>query len=381
MLSYAAAPVAVAALRRSAPGMSRPFRVRALAVLGPLSFIVAALIVYWSRWETLSWLLGLQVVMFAGYVLYRLPSREGRAQLLRQVQCSAWLIAFYLMVMLVSYLGSFGGIGAIAHPWDTLAVAVPTPCMMGRARIAPRTRAGRRRRLRTTAARGRKGGGEMGKTRSWCWRCARAGWRRRRCWPAIAPGGPARTVDRADPRRLAGHVVGRRPQDDSGGFFSAMTRWLTQSAGLRSCRIARALAAAGGGEHAPTQLPFDSSGSRTTARRSRSPRTRRAGAARWPAAWRRCRHGRDITRLRRGARLAVPADNQPRRSPDGRHEALVEDGRVLVRRTIMHRVPCRGRRRRRSTIRRPSHGPQFARLALPGAPGRPPRGGARRAAH
>jgi len=124
MLSYAAAPVAVAALRRSAPGLARPFRVRALAMLGPLSFIVAALIVYWSRWETLSWLLGLQVVMFAAYVLYRLPSQAGRAKLLRQVQCSLWLIVFYLLVMAVSYLGTFGGIAAITHPWDTLLVAV-----------------------------------------------------------------------------------------------------------------------------------------------------------------------------------------------------------------------------------------------------------------
>ncbi|MEZ0472166.1 APC family permease [Luteimonas salinilitoris] len=123
MLSYAAAPVTVASLRRSAPHLARPFRVRVLALLGPLSFIVAALIVYWSRWQTLSWLLGLQVVMFAAYVLYKLPSKEGRARLLRQVQCSLWLIVFYVLVMAVSYLGTFGGTGAIAHPWDTLAVA------------------------------------------------------------------------------------------------------------------------------------------------------------------------------------------------------------------------------------------------------------------
>lgn len=31
---------------------------------------------------------------------------------------------FFLLVMAVSYLGTFGGTGAIAHPWDTLCVAV-----------------------------------------------------------------------------------------------------------------------------------------------------------------------------------------------------------------------------------------------------------------
>ncbi len=124
VLSYAIAPVTVAALRRSAPELPRPFFVKGLGVLGPLSFIVAALIVYWSTWATLSWLLGLQVLVFALYVLYKLPSRAARPRLLRQVRSSAWLIAFYLLVMGVSYLGTFGGIGAIAHPWDTLCVAV-----------------------------------------------------------------------------------------------------------------------------------------------------------------------------------------------------------------------------------------------------------------
>ncbi|MEQ4576926.1 MAG: APC family permease [Gammaproteobacteria bacterium] len=123
VLSYAVAPVTVAALRRSAPALARPFRVSAFGVIGPLSFVIAALIVYWSTWKTLSWLLGLQVLAFAAYVAYRLPSREARPRLLRQVRGSSWLIGFYVLVMAVSYLGTFGGIGAIAHPWDTLAVA------------------------------------------------------------------------------------------------------------------------------------------------------------------------------------------------------------------------------------------------------------------
>ncbi|WP_369933239.1 APC family permease [Xanthomonas tesorieronis] len=124
VLSYAVAPVTVAALRRSAPQLPRPFLLRGFAVLGPLSFIVAALIVYWSTWSTLSWLLGLQVAMFALYVLYKLPSAAGRAQLWRQVRGALWLIGFFVLVLLVSYLGTFGGTGQIAHPWDTLSVAV-----------------------------------------------------------------------------------------------------------------------------------------------------------------------------------------------------------------------------------------------------------------
>jgi hypothetical protein len=40
-----------------------------------------------------------------------------------QVRSSAWLIAFYALIILVSYLGSFGGIGVLGHPADTLVVA------------------------------------------------------------------------------------------------------------------------------------------------------------------------------------------------------------------------------------------------------------------
>ncbi|MGE8369039.1 APC family permease [Cupriavidus sp.] len=124
VLSYAVAPVTVAALRRNAPGLRRPFRVRWLAVLGPLSFIVAALIVYWSGWGTVSWLLGLQIAMFAVYLLCRRAVPTHRLGLAQQVKSSLWLIAFYVLIIVASYLGSFGGIGAIGHPWDTALVAL-----------------------------------------------------------------------------------------------------------------------------------------------------------------------------------------------------------------------------------------------------------------
>ena len=123
VLSYAVAPVTVAALRRSAPDMPRPFRVRGFGVLGPLSFVVAALIVYWSGWSVLCWLLRLQVVLFASYVAYQAWRRVGRDVLARDVRCSAWLIGFYLLMIVASWLGSFGGRALIAGPWDSLLAA------------------------------------------------------------------------------------------------------------------------------------------------------------------------------------------------------------------------------------------------------------------
>ena len=124
VLSYAVAPITVAALRRSAPELPRPFLVRGFSILGPLSFIVAALIVYWSGWATVSWLLGLQVLLFFVYVVWRRRSLVHRAGVMQDVRSSLWLIAFYALTMLISWAGTFGGRHLVAHPWDSLLVVV-----------------------------------------------------------------------------------------------------------------------------------------------------------------------------------------------------------------------------------------------------------------
>ncbi|HET9106160.1 MAG TPA: APC family permease [Steroidobacteraceae bacterium] len=124
VLSYAVAPVTAAALRRNAPGLPRPFRTPGFAVLGPAAFVVAALICYWSGWSTLSWLLGLQIVLFAIYVPCARRSAALRATLLQDVRSSFWLIGFYALMLLLSGLGTFGGWSVIGAPWDSLLAAV-----------------------------------------------------------------------------------------------------------------------------------------------------------------------------------------------------------------------------------------------------------------
>jgi amino acid transporter len=123
VLSYAVAPVTTAALRRTAPRMPRPFRVRGFAMLGPLSFIVAALIVYWSGWGTVSWLLGLQIVLYVAYVAYVARRRSRRDELARDVRASLWLMGFYALMLIASWVGTFGGTRIIEGPWDSVLVA------------------------------------------------------------------------------------------------------------------------------------------------------------------------------------------------------------------------------------------------------------------
>lgn len=119
MMSYALAPVSAAALRRTAPGLARPFRVRGFALVAPASFAIASLIVFWTGWPVLSWLLGAQLLACAGFAL--LSRVRGQESGLRR---AAWLLAWLGGLLLLSGLGSIGGAGLVAHPLDDVLVAV-----------------------------------------------------------------------------------------------------------------------------------------------------------------------------------------------------------------------------------------------------------------
>jgi amino acid transporter len=123
VLSYAVAPITTAALRRNAPDLPRPFRVHVFTVIGPLSFVIAALIVYWSGWKTVSWLLGVQIVLYVVYVPYRAWRSEDPDTVARDVRASLWLIVFYWLMIALSWLGTFGGKGIVDSPWDSVLAA------------------------------------------------------------------------------------------------------------------------------------------------------------------------------------------------------------------------------------------------------------------
>jgi hypothetical protein len=111
-------------LRRNASALPRPFKVRALGIITTASFMVAALIVSWSAWSTVAWLLGLQIVMVLIYVFCGKWAPTQQINLKQQIKSATWLVAFYAGMIGLSYLGSFGGTGCLIHPYDTAVIAL-----------------------------------------------------------------------------------------------------------------------------------------------------------------------------------------------------------------------------------------------------------------
>lgn len=67
---------------------------------------------YWSGWKTVSWLLGSQLVMFLIYLCFSKYTPKEDVSLAQQLKSAWWLIGFYIMMLIFSYIGSFGhGLG------------------------------------------------------------------------------------------------------------------------------------------------------------------------------------------------------------------------------------------------------------------------------
>ncbi|MFC7395516.1 APC family permease [Scopulibacillus cellulosilyticus] len=122
ILSYAFAPISAAAFRRNARDLPRPFYLKGMAILGPISFIVASLIVYWSGWQTISWLLGSQIVMLIIYLFFKKFVPTKTVNFAQQIKSSLWLVFYYAAMILISYLGLFGGTEILKQPWDLIMI-------------------------------------------------------------------------------------------------------------------------------------------------------------------------------------------------------------------------------------------------------------------
>jgi amino acid transporter len=124
VVSYMAGPVTAMSLRRLVPHYHRPLKTKGLTVIAPFAFIVASLILYWSRWPLTGEVLFVMLIGLPIYFYYE--SRRGQEELLRQVKAGLWLVCYLLYMMLISYLGSdrFGGHNVIPYGWDMIIIAI-----------------------------------------------------------------------------------------------------------------------------------------------------------------------------------------------------------------------------------------------------------------
>ncbi len=128
VLMYAGAPLSLGAFRRQVPEANRPYSIPGAAVLAPIAFIIANLIIYWSGLEVI-WKLG--IVLVIGYVLISIAMAFDKDRPPLDWKSAQWLPVYLIGMGIISWLGQYSG-GAVKSPvntntipfwWDMVVVA------------------------------------------------------------------------------------------------------------------------------------------------------------------------------------------------------------------------------------------------------------------
>ena len=122
VLMYAGAPLSVGAFRGQVPDANRPYRMPAAAVLAPVSFVIADLLIYWSGWLVV-WKLG--IVLVIGYVLIGISMAFDSQRPPLDWKSAVWLPVWLIGLGIISWQGQYGpgNTGRIGFWWDMLIVA------------------------------------------------------------------------------------------------------------------------------------------------------------------------------------------------------------------------------------------------------------------
>ncbi|MGN6668350.1 MAG: APC family permease, partial [Trinickia sp.] len=104
VLTYGLGPVALLVMRRNLPDTKRPFRMWGAPILAPLAFICSNLIIYWTGFETNTFLFSLVAIGFVIYALYyHLVLRKSPRDFgWRHI---AWLLPWFGGIWILSWLG------------------------------------------------------------------------------------------------------------------------------------------------------------------------------------------------------------------------------------------------------------------------------------
>jgi amino acid transporter len=123
--------VSLTALRRNDAGRERPYRLPAPAVMSPIAFIAANLVIYWSGYEA-TW--KLLIAMGVGLVLFgltRLAPSANRPPV--DLHGAMWVPPWLIGMTIIGYFGRYGNGARGSTPgkswalpewWDLITVCI-----------------------------------------------------------------------------------------------------------------------------------------------------------------------------------------------------------------------------------------------------------------
>lgn len=122
VLTYAIGPIALLCLRQTLPNQARPFRLPAANPICLIAFYSCNLFSYWTGWATIS---KLALTLLIGFFIFLIAYLRGSVKISQEdMKTGFWVIPYLLGLVLISYLGAFGGKNIISFGWDFLVMGL-----------------------------------------------------------------------------------------------------------------------------------------------------------------------------------------------------------------------------------------------------------------
>lgn len=116
ILSYSIGPICLMAMRQLQPTRTRPFKLGYATIICYISFYVCNLMLHWCGFSII-W--KLYVALLIGLFIHFMHTKKWARLMSRGVR---WFMLYITTFLMLSYLGPFGGINALAFPYDMILI-------------------------------------------------------------------------------------------------------------------------------------------------------------------------------------------------------------------------------------------------------------------
>ncbi len=120
ILAYATGPISLIALRKQAPDKDRPFKLSWHKPACFLALYFVNLILYWTGWSSIYKLMLGLLIGLGIFFTYRAVYTKD----FKDIKPTWWLVFYCVGLSIISYIGSFEGVGTLTLGYDFLTIAI-----------------------------------------------------------------------------------------------------------------------------------------------------------------------------------------------------------------------------------------------------------------
>lgn len=118
VFKYASACVTVMVFRKV--GVTKDQGLPGMQVIAPIAFVLATLLIYWTKWSKIQLAFAGIICGVIGYGILHIINKNKKEEIIGGL----YFIAYILLLILLSYIGNFGGIGLLPEPYMSIIVAI-----------------------------------------------------------------------------------------------------------------------------------------------------------------------------------------------------------------------------------------------------------------